>query len=306
MTNILRDLKEDAADDRIYLPREDLARFDYTADDLRAGVRDERFRQLMRFEIERTERLYAEAAELERWLAPDGQRVFGSMMAVYRALLEEIKRLDGDVLATRVSVSKLAQNADRHALAVVSLAARPRPARRRHEPGALGPASMIVGGGLAGLAAAVALAELDCQVELFEARRALGGRAASFRDPATGELVDHCQHVSMGCCTNLADFCRRTGTARMLSPRPRPARHRSRRARARHVAPAAWLPAPLHLVRGFCELEVSYARRSDSDWPRRLAVDARRPGEVRQLPRRWGNGSPASDSRARRSKAFGA
>jgi 15-cis-phytoene synthase len=105
MTNILRDLKEDAARERIYLPREDLDRFGYTADDLRRGVRDERFRQLMRFEIERTETLYAEAAELESWLPPDGRRVFGSMMAVYRALLGEIKRLDGDVLTTRARLS---------------------------------------------------------------------------------------------------------------------------------------------------------------------------------------------------------
>ncbi len=105
MTNILRDLKEDAARGRIYLPREDLDRFRYTADDLRNGVRDERFGQLMRFEIERTERLYAEAAELESWLPPDGRRVFGSMMAVYRALLGEIKRLDGDVLTTRARLS---------------------------------------------------------------------------------------------------------------------------------------------------------------------------------------------------------
>ncbi|HEX3726526.1 MAG TPA: phytoene/squalene synthase family protein [Pirellulales bacterium] len=102
MTNILRDLKEDAARDRVYLPREDLDRFDYSDAELLDGVCDERFRRLMRFEIERTERLYAEAAELEHWLDGDGRRVFGSMMAMYRALLAEIKRLDGDVLSMRV------------------------------------------------------------------------------------------------------------------------------------------------------------------------------------------------------------
>ncbi len=109
MTNILRDLREDAARDRIYLPTDDLDRFDYSADELRAVyamVRDERFRRLMRFEIERTEQLYAEGAELERWLEPDGRGVLGSMMAVYRALLAEIKRLDGDVLTRRVRISR--------------------------------------------------------------------------------------------------------------------------------------------------------------------------------------------------------
>ncbi len=106
MTNILRDLKEDAAQGRVYLPREDLARFGYTAEDLRAGVRNDRFRRLMRFEIERTERLYEDAAGLEPLLEPDGKRVFGSMVAVYRALLDEIKRRDGDVLTTRVRLSR--------------------------------------------------------------------------------------------------------------------------------------------------------------------------------------------------------
>jgi 15-cis-phytoene synthase len=106
LTNILRDLKEDAARNRIYLPREDLERFGYSADDLRAGVRDERFRRLMRFEIDRTEKLYEDAAMLERSLTPDGQRAFGSMMAVYRALLDEIRRVDGDVLTRRVQLSR--------------------------------------------------------------------------------------------------------------------------------------------------------------------------------------------------------
>lgn len=106
MTNILRDLGEDAGRDRFYLPQEDFRRFDYTPDDLRAGIRDERFRRLMRFEIERTEQLFTEGAELEPWLEPEGWRVAGSMTAVYRALLAEIKRLDGDVLTRRVRLSR--------------------------------------------------------------------------------------------------------------------------------------------------------------------------------------------------------
>jgi phytoene synthase len=105
LTNILRDLKEDVGRNRVYLPREDFERFDYTPDDLRAGLRDERFRRLMRFEIDRAERYYADGAELEHLLTADGRRIFGSMVAVYRALLDEIKRLDGDVLSRRVQLS---------------------------------------------------------------------------------------------------------------------------------------------------------------------------------------------------------
>ena len=75
---------------------------------------------------------------------------------------------------------------------------------------------MIVGGGLAGLAAASALVDRGLRITILESRPRLGGRASSFNDPATGELVDNCQHVSMACCTNLADFCRRVGIDSML------------------------------------------------------------------------------------------
>jgi squalene-associated FAD-dependent desaturase len=73
------------------------------------------------------------------------------------------------------------------------------------------PHVVIVGGGLAGLATAAALVDRHLQITILESRPRLGGRASSFTDPITGELVDNCQHVSMACCTNLADFCRRVG-----------------------------------------------------------------------------------------------
>jgi phytoene synthase len=106
LTNILRDLKEDAQMGRVYLPREDFERFGYTPDELKAGVRNERFRDLMQFQIERAEQLYAAGSDLVSHLSADGQKVFGSMVAVYRALLAEIKRLDGDVLSRRVQLSR--------------------------------------------------------------------------------------------------------------------------------------------------------------------------------------------------------
>jgi zeta-carotene desaturase len=69
----------------------------------------------------------------------------------------------------------------------------------------------IVGGGLAGLAAACALADHGLQVTLFERRPYLGGRASSYQHPGTGEVVDNCQHVLLGCCTNLINFYERLG-----------------------------------------------------------------------------------------------
>jgi squalene-associated FAD-dependent desaturase len=71
----------------------------------------------------------------------------------------------------------------------------------------------IIGGGVAGIAAAVALSEADCHVELFEKRPLLGGRASSFVDKETGERLDECQHGTMRCCTNLEDLLRRLGVA---------------------------------------------------------------------------------------------
>ena len=69
----------------------------------------------------------------------------------------------------------------------------------------------IIGGGLAGLAAGCALADAGFKVTLFERKPYLGGRASSYEHPATGEVVDNCQHVLLGCCTNLIDFYSRLG-----------------------------------------------------------------------------------------------
>jgi squalene-associated FAD-dependent desaturase len=108
---------------------------------------------------------------------------------------------------------------------------------------------VIVGAGLAGLAAAVGLAGRGFRVSLLESRGRAGGRASSFTDAASGQLLDTCQHVSMGCCTNLAHFCRTVGTAALLRPQPclyfltadgRVSRFGADR-----------LPAPLHLARSF-------------------------------------------------------
>jgi len=74
----------------------------------------------------------------------------------------------------------------------------------------------IIGGGLAGLSAGSALADAGYQVELFERRPYLGGRASSYELPGTGEVVDNCQHVLLGCCTNLIDFYRRLGVEQQI------------------------------------------------------------------------------------------
>src|SRR3712207_2372546 len=96
------------------------------------------------------------------------------------------------------------------------------------------------------MAAAVALADAGNRVTLLEARRSLGGRAGSFQDPQTGEELDNCQHVLLGCCTNLLDFYARVGV-RHLIRYDRTIRFLDGGGRACDLSGVRGLPAPLHL-----------------------------------------------------------
>ena len=120
-----------------------------------------------------------------------------------------------------------------------------------HLPDSSPPHVVIVGGGLAGLAAAVALVKsgLRPRITLIESRPRLGGRASSFPDPLTGELVDNCQHVSMACCTNLTDFCRQVGTDHLFRQVP-DVRFLSPEGKVSRLQAGPW-PAPLHLSGSF-------------------------------------------------------
>jgi zeta-carotene desaturase len=107
----------------------------------------------------------------------------------------------------------------------------------------------IVGGGLAGLAAGCALADAGARVTIFEKRPYVGGRASSYEHPGTGEVVDNCQHVLLGCCTNLTHFYQRLGVSgkirwfdelTFIEPG----------GRASRLAPS-FLPAPMHNMPAF-------------------------------------------------------
>src|ERR1700730_9247081 len=76
------------------------------------------------------------------------------------------------------------------------------------------PTAIVIGGGLAGLASAAALGQCGFQVDLFEARGFLGGRATSYPVPGdSSEVIDNCQHILLRCCVNLLDFYGRLGVA---------------------------------------------------------------------------------------------
>ena len=107
----------------------------------------------------------------------------------------------------------------------------------------------IVGGGLAGLAAGCALSDAGFQVTLFERRPYVGGRASSYEHPGTNEVVDNCQHVLLGCCTNLIHFYDQLGVSDkihwydeliFIEPGGRASRIKS-----------TFLPAPFHNLPSF-------------------------------------------------------
>jgi len=160
--------------------------------------------------------------------------------------------------------------------------------------------AIVIGGGLAGLAAAVELGQRGFRVTVLESRNRLGGRAGSFVDPTTGQMVDACQHVSMGCCTNLAHFLRTVGVSHLLAPQPKlyfvtPNRRVS-------VFKADPWPAPFHLGRALFgahyltpgdKLRVAYGlaamlrEKPDADPPLLPWLEAHRQNR-RTIDRFWG------------------
>jgi len=104
MTNILRDVGEDARAGRIYLPAEDLRRFDYSEGRLLEGVVDENFIELMRFQIARVRTMYAEAEPGIELLAPASRFTVRMAFSLYRRILDEIERNGYDVFTKRAFV----------------------------------------------------------------------------------------------------------------------------------------------------------------------------------------------------------
>src|SRR4051812_43611072 len=108
----------------------------------------------------------------------------------------------------------------------------------------------VVGGGFAGLSAATALAESGHRVLVIEARARLGGRAASFTDPATGERVDNGQHLLIGGDVETFKFFRRIGSDDAVSLQSGLLIEFIDRTGSRSRLQSRALPAPLHLLGG--------------------------------------------------------
>jgi squalene-associated FAD-dependent desaturase len=137
------------------------------------------------------------------------------------------------------------------------------------------PSAIIAGGGLAGLAAAAALGGAGFDVQLFEERPFLGGRAASYPAPGAGhaELIDNCQHVLMACFVNLLDFYERLGVRdRIRFYRDFHFVEPGGRRSVLHAGALSFIGLPflgagdkLGIMRALASLDREYARRTDLD-----------------------------------------
>jgi phytoene synthase len=106
LTNILRDLGEDLAHGRVYLPEDDLVRVGCPPGSWRKPEGSGAFREMMRFQVARAREFYRRGDRLDRLLTPDGRAVFRVMCGTYGALLDAIERSGFDVFTRRVRVPR--------------------------------------------------------------------------------------------------------------------------------------------------------------------------------------------------------
>ena len=106
LTNIIRDVREDLDMGRVYLPQDEMARFGYSEDDLRNGVRNEAFLELMRFQSQRAREYFDRGFKLLPYLSRRSRACPAVLGALYSKVLDRIEASDYDVLESRVSLSK--------------------------------------------------------------------------------------------------------------------------------------------------------------------------------------------------------
>ena len=109
LTNILRDVGEDLRMGRIYLPHEEIKAFGITEEDMERGVVNDRWRDFMKYQIDRTRKLYDSSFPGIALLDPDGRFAIGAAAELYQAILENIEKNDYDVFNKRASIGKFSK-----------------------------------------------------------------------------------------------------------------------------------------------------------------------------------------------------
>ncbi len=229
LTNILRDVREDAERGRVYLPVDELAVHGLSPESLAAAAKTGSapsaiVQTMLRQQAARAASFYRSGEALLPLIAPDSRPALWVLMTIYHRLLGRIERADYDVFSRRVAVPTweklllLARGWSRTMLARFRAA----PAPQKPVPAIRVVAGKrrkvaIVGAGVAGLSAGCALAEAGYDVTVFERRPYVGGRASSYLHPGSGEVIDNCQHILLGCCTNLRGLFDRVGRTEQIA-----------------------------------------------------------------------------------------
>src|SRR5439155_26658711 len=222
LTNILRDVKEDRALGRLYLPLEDLRRFGCDEDPLTAPP--DALEALVVFEAKRCRECLSRGLELLPLLDGRSAACVSAMAGVYERVLARIEERPTEIRVRRISLPIW----EKTWVAARSLALAATPNGRGAENGharvtrGLGPVVrpasvqgnvVVIGGGLAGISAALECADAVARVTLLEVRPRLGGAAYSFEREGLG--VDNGQHVFLRCCTEYRRLLERLGTAHL-------------------------------------------------------------------------------------------
>ena len=236
LTNILRDVEEDMERGRVYIPQEELARFGCSEEDIFQGKGE---RQLQGVD--------EVSGGARQGLFQEGQAAFAPAVAPVKGLSRRASR-------------DLQPAAGPHRGVRLQRVWQEGESQHRGEADANGEAMgerdsgkglgkvVVVGGGLAGMAAACDLADRGHPVTLMEKRPFLGGRAFSFPEPDTGQEIDNGQHVFLGCCTAYIDFLDKLGVSDNTYIPPRLDVPVLGCGGKRGVLRSVGLPAPLHLL----------------------------------------------------------
>lgn len=264
LTNILRDILEDAQRDRMYLADEDLERMGFTRNSLIESLKisDPSLRKstiqkqgdwpgLMRLYLQRTAACYANGWGVSTLVDRDSLRMFSMIWNTYHRIFRQLQKDPWACLLKRTTLgtaSKLKLYASHAFTPWFRRISQPHTRRlyRLDAPISTVPKVAVIGGGLAGIQTAMHLAKHGCQTWLIESRNRLGGRVGSFSDSKSRQEIDYCQHVGMKCCSELSRWIVDFGQAEHWQEQSTLC-FRSRNGKPFQAA--AWpLPAPLHLT----------------------------------------------------------
>lgn len=243
LTNILRDVVEDKHDyGRIYLPRDEMAAFGVEPEHLNEPTAHPTCAKLFRLQYFRAKHYFNKA----RRLLPESDRpqlkAALIMAAFYEDILDEIARRGFQLTEKRVRLSKL-----RKVQLVLRVQSEMRrPMRKLTPPGRVG----VFGAGVAGLSAALALAEQGFAVDIYEAKNFPGGRASSLRDAPSGLTLDNGQHIVMGCYHAFLRLMEKMGARDRLAETAGLSVDYVATGGQWSKLAAAALPAPFHLLAG--------------------------------------------------------